>query len=365
MPAGPSAPLQGIENMTHSRAQGFRVGTRGFTLVELLVVIAIIGVLVALLLPAIQAAREAARRAQCQNNVRQIGIATHNYHDSRKELPPSRVEDGNLTFLALILDYMEQSQMRRLWDYKRGVAGCFYDQTLHTRNATVDSYFCPSQEHERRSILIVAAPGDTHAHPRNDPEVPGTPLGYYGALSDYRPVAGSTCSVVNDDGTRRPFTAGFDSSTAHLIDGPVPQINRTTGLIRETGHVRAWKGATKLKDISDGTSLTLLAGEVGRRVSESGHAYNGDHEPYEWIGHLAAFCQRCGHPVKPPGSSEPDILFADFGFGGNHPGVVLFVMCDTSVKAIPRETDLNVLDRAATRANDDMYDLAGTEPTCL
>src|SRR5258705_4392051 len=92
---------------------------RAFTLIELLVVIGIIGVLVALLLPAIQAAREAARRAQCQNNIRQIGIATQNYHDTRKELPPGRVEDGNLTFLALLLDFMEQSQVKKLWDYKR------------------------------------------------------------------------------------------------------------------------------------------------------------------------------------------------------------------------------------------------------
>jgi prepilin-type N-terminal cleavage/methylation domain-containing protein len=337
----------------------------GFTLVELLVVIAIIGVLVALLLPAIQAAREAARRAQCTNNIRQIAIATHNYHDSRKELPPSRVEDGNLTFLALILDYMEQAQVRGLWDYKRGVAGCFYDQTLRARSATVDSYYCPSQQHDNRSILIVSAPADTHSHVRSDPEVTGTPLGYYGALADYRPVAGSTCRVLNDDGTPRPFTAGFDSSTAHLIDGPVPQINRATGLIRESGHVRAWKGATTLKNITDGTSLTLLAGEVGRAVSEGGQAYNGDFIPYEWVGHLAPFCQRCGHPVKPPGSTDPDVLFADFGFGGNHPGVVLFVMCDTSVKAIARETDLNVLDRAATRANDDLYELTDTAPTCL
>src|SRR6185503_5556246 len=109
-----------------------------------------------------------------------------------------------------------------------------------------------------------------------DPAVPGTTTGYYGALADYRPLAGSTCSVRDDAGNLRAHSAGFDSSSAHLVDGPVPQINRATGLIKENNHVKSWRGATKLKNIVDGTSLTLLAGEVGRAISEGGHAYNGD-----------------------------------------------------------------------------------------
>src|ERR671930_81056 len=77
--------------MSHHDANGTGRSIMGFTLVELLVVIAIIGVLIALLLPAIQAAREAARRAQCLNNLKQIGIAIHNFHDAMRGLPPLTV----------------------------------------------------------------------------------------------------------------------------------------------------------------------------------------------------------------------------------------------------------------------------------
>src|SRR5262244_2375336 len=82
-----------------------------FTLVELLVVIAIIGILVALLLPAIQAAREAARRAQCSNNLKQMGLATLNFESSRKLLPPERVADHQQTWMVLLLPYMEETQL--------------------------------------------------------------------------------------------------------------------------------------------------------------------------------------------------------------------------------------------------------------
>ncbi|MHB9044514.1 MAG: DUF1559 domain-containing protein [Pirellulales bacterium] len=105
---------------------------RGFTLVELLVVIAIIGILIALLLPALQVAREAARRAQCSNNMKQIGIALHNYHDTFKCFPPSSVvrpanglaSPGSTnmktySWLALILTFVEQGNLQQQIDFKR------------------------------------------------------------------------------------------------------------------------------------------------------------------------------------------------------------------------------------------------------
>src|SRR5262245_32651343 len=103
--------------------------TVGFTLVELLVVIAIIGVLVALLLPAVQAAREAARRAQCNNNLRQIGLAVVNYLGTKKDVfPTGAAQDRNwgglngnyrgVTFFVYLLPFMEQQSIYAQWDFK-------------------------------------------------------------------------------------------------------------------------------------------------------------------------------------------------------------------------------------------------------
>jgi type II secretory pathway pseudopilin PulG len=85
--------------------------------VELLVVIAIIGILVALLLPAIQAAREAARRTQCVNNLKQYGIALHNFHDAHEVVPPARWNGGSPSWLALLMPFMEGQNEFDLWNF--------------------------------------------------------------------------------------------------------------------------------------------------------------------------------------------------------------------------------------------------------
>jgi prepilin-type N-terminal cleavage/methylation domain-containing protein len=127
---------------------------RGFTLVELLVVIAIIGILVALLLPAIQAAREAARRSQCSNNLKQLGLALQNYHDSYKKFPTTIApQDGSfgLSWMARVLPYVEQKagyeqmtwiQSHPGWAYNGYAPGNLNGSVWH--NVSIPTLICPS-----------------------------------------------------------------------------------------------------------------------------------------------------------------------------------------------------------------------------
>ena len=117
---------------------------RGFTLVELLVVIAIIGVLVALLLPAVQAAREAARRSQCQNNLKQLGLALHNHHDTYKKFPTFSAGNPNISWVVYLLPFMEQNNVYEL--FPRDASGKLQVTTTSDVRATnrIDPLLCPS-----------------------------------------------------------------------------------------------------------------------------------------------------------------------------------------------------------------------------
>lgn len=344
--------LHGLKSRTKDRRPAF-------TLVELLVVIAIIGILVALLLPAIQAAREAARRSQCVNNMKQIGLGVQNYASSRKYLPPMRVADHQQTWLVLILPYLEEQQIGDLWDSK---IGCFYKQSVQMRTSIVNAYYCPSMSHEAK--IIAVQPDNVHSHPRNDPAESGI-TGYRGSISDYRAVAGSTC-YVSKEGTTIHWSGSsahsdppFSGSTAHLVDGSIPQcrskdVSFTTS---PTSYgVLSYTPLTSFRSITDGTSKTLLSGEVGKKTGETGQAFNGDNDSGMWIGELKQFCEKCDRNAADGG---------DAGFGSVHNGVVNFVMCDGSVQSLSRGIDPKVLDRMATRAGDDPYEIDGTATACV
>ncbi len=359
------------------RGSARRKALLGFTLVELLVVIAIIGILVALLLPAVQAAREAARRTQCKNNLKQIGLAVHGYHDTRRELPPFRVGDWDRTWLQVILDYMEETQVKELWD---PYAGNFYGQTYQCRSASVAAYLCPSQRHDD---MLTIGPFDTLpsgvARTNPNPDEPDSGQPWHGAIADYRAVAGSTCTVYPSAPayTKRGIVTkikwnDYDNSNSHLSDGPIPGADPASWVKVGTGTTKGtlkWRGVTALRSITDGTSKTLLGGEVGRAEAERGQAYNGDNYPGVWLGEMKGFCPRCdvppdrnplGYVLKGSKQSHPE----EFRFGGVHPGVVQFVMCDGSVQAISKNINLSVLDAMATRAGGEVYDVDGTLPSC-
>ncbi|MGE5190927.1 MAG: DUF1559 domain-containing protein [Deltaproteobacteria bacterium] len=131
---------------------GHNAGRQAFTLIELLVVIAIIAVLVALLLPAVQQAREAARRTQCRNNLRQYGLALHNYHSAHQILPIGNVANRYWTFQSMLLPYLEQEALYDLCNYT-------YPGTCFNANVAGG----PAKTAAGRSLPIYGCPSDPNA----------------------------------------------------------------------------------------------------------------------------------------------------------------------------------------------------------
>ncbi len=348
-------------------AMGTGVRRRAFTLVELLVVIAIIGILVALLLPAIQAAREAARRSQCMNNLKQMGLATHNFHDSRKQLPPARIVDHQATWLYLILPYMENVQLGQLWDISKGD---FFDQSLVTRTTVIQEYICPSQEHETLTIPRQMQNVSGHSHSGADES--GNI--YYGCIADYMASMSSSCSITrpvlfpNETAPRAP---GMASTTEQAIaaDGAVVPCKRGSftqtpgsgGSANFPQGVQSYKSQTSFARITDGTSKTLMYGEISERRARTFQAFNGDNSPALFAGQGRPLAQN----PEPSPDGPPTNYLDTVSFGGPHPGVVLFTMCDGSVQGVSRDIDATVLDRMAQRNDGEVYDVNGTLPTCV
>src|SRR5262245_50794714 len=147
---------------------------RAFTLIELLVVIAIIAILIGLLVPAVQKVREAAARIQSGNNLKQLGLAVHNYHDVNGFFPPTRTSDNYATWAVLILPYIEQDNVFKQWDN----AQLRYYNTPPEGRQPVKTFFCPS-----RRVPMLSVTGDG----RSNPTYPHTP----GGCSDYAACEGN------------------------------------------------------------------------------------------------------------------------------------------------------------------------------
>ena len=240
----------------HSRSRLPNPVRAAFTLVELLVVIAIIGILVGLLLPSVQAAREAARRMNCQSNIRQLALASHNFESSKKHLPPglttneyrrtptARVSDWyGETVFAHILPYIEGSSVYEKWDWS-GTYQASRDNTTDPANrrlrntnaataSTLPTYMCPSDLLDRTVIEL-------------DFRLAGYPLGFFG-MTSYLASCGTQSTYFRDPGMQNDgifYMTGEDSQ---------PETYQT--LLRD-GEMPA-----KFSDVFDGTSTTLMFGE--------------------------------------------------------------------------------------------------------
>jgi prepilin-type N-terminal cleavage/methylation domain-containing protein len=316
----------------------WRARRAAFTLIELLVVIAIIGILIALLLPAVQKVREAANRAKCSNNLHQLALACHNYQDAFGGLPPARVaRDAYATWPVLIMPYIEQDNVFKLWDLRLG----FSMQQDAAREALVPIFFCPSRG---RDVKISPASENSLEHTDNG--------GLDGACGDYACCAGDDIGSAGSN----IYLANGAMINGHVLDpGPGPQ-DYPNNIDQPNPNpsqlplipINSFTSYTGLNRIPDGTSNTLLLGEKHVRVGHFGQLGDGDEAYYSGYGYHTA--QRSAGPSRPLAKDPFDnhSNHEDM-FGGPHQGVVLFALADGHVAAISVNIDVTNLSYLANR----------------
>jgi prepilin-type N-terminal cleavage/methylation domain-containing protein/prepilin-type processing-associated H-X9-DG protein len=311
---------------------------RGFTLIELLVVIAIIAILIALLLPAVQQAREAARRTSCRNNLKQLGLALHNYHDNFNRFPAAYVDtvwgnapvrDGGWAWGAAILPQIDQAPLFTSIDfnfYPAGTVGTITTQAnINACAVPLPGFQCPSD-----------------VRPKNRAINAGTAGGHDNmAITSYCGVSGA-------------FDGQSCAQNGTLVETGV----RNNGLL-------AVNSFRKIAEVTDGTSNVMLVGEVSYRPSQtiSGTAYGSDRQ-FILGSQVTTGGTLCGnnavgtngawlHMRSPRKKLNGPLVGGDLhrAFHSYHTGGAHFLFCDGSVRFISENIDHSGTNFSGTNEN--------------
>jgi len=294
----------------------------GFTLVELLVVIAIIGILVALLLPAIQAAREAARRTECSNNLKNIALALHNYHDTYKSLPISYSGNGQCntnctgySWIVGILPFIEYQSLYDQIDFSTNTNG-----NRAVLETPIETLLCPSDG---------TRDGGTMANARAN--IPGD---WTVGINNYKSVSGGNWDHCGASCNARQLPARW-GNTGH--------IDRGNGIICRN-HDNQRKNYTKFSHVTDGTSTTFAVGEAIPAWCT--------HTWWWWYNGTTA---TCGIPLNYRAENTNAWMEAhrgdwgqNYSFFSLHPGGGQFAMVDASTHFISNDIDITLYRSLAT-----------------
>jgi prepilin-type N-terminal cleavage/methylation domain-containing protein/prepilin-type processing-associated H-X9-DG protein len=332
--------------------------SRGFTLIELLVVIAIIAVLIALLLPAVQAAREAARRSQCVNNLKQLGLAIMNYHDVNSSFPPSGDGSGGAPMAHLfslktrILPYMEQSPLYNAVNFNlsSAVLGGTWPQNATINRVSINSFLCPSDPW----------PGHPSYAGSNYPENLGPNLANTGmTLMGPTYFLGPDNSIKTCAGATVANTYCQTTSIASVIDGTsntmiFSEMVKGSGTLAGDGLFMIYSGGpnSNCKYYTQPNPDWLMAQDCIKNGTTRNYAYKGKEWSRSYMGGGGGFTS-----TMPPNSrtcvysSVSSQLFNLFAASSYHPGGVNVGMLDGTVRFVKNSVSYPAWLGISTRAN--------------
>ena len=296
----------------------------GFTLIELLVVIAIIAVLIALLLPAVQQAREAARRTQCRNNMHQLGLAMHNYHDTHGCFPMGDMgRTGSPccgrglpgVWGSAILPFIDETSLYNSINFSTWAYTGVNPQNATAARQVLNQYLCPSNSNP----TVINSMGLTH----------------------YVGNAGYTTSL----GTNANYQPIHFSGSTY-----------SRGVFHRHGALAFYGGAgapcVKIRDIRDGTSNTLLAGESGY----AGASVYGNNQNFWMAGEEMDNRPILATASYPINFQVYNVTTRVHPFGSEHEGGCFMLFCDGGVKFLSENIDMGTFRALSTRANNELID---------